>query len=204
MQAFSGCADSENPGPPLTGRAGAVILGSEGPAVVVGSLLRVYVLTNADRQGADLAVNFSARAEGQDACEERGCLEDQARDLIKPHTPIPFLLQRKEKKLAPSSIVSKKRANHHAADRSGDRRTTLDLSYHSSTGGASPFAPPVPGKAPRTDTVRGALGCRKTPAGFSDRVDAARCANAPSACGGRFAHLRSEKYFLRRTCRRRK
>ena len=59
---------TKNSGPPLTGRTGAVILGSEGPAVVVGSLLRVYVLTNADRQGHDLAVIFFCLRRGP------GCL----------------------------------------------------------------------------------------------------------------------------------
>ena len=58
---------------------------------------------------------FSAFAEGEDAYEKRRRLEDQTRDLIKTHVPTPFL-EEKGENVAPFSMVSKKRVDHHDAD----------------------------------------------------------------------------------------
>ena len=66
---------------------------------------------NDDRQGSSLAVIFSALAEGEDAYEKRGGLEDQARDLIKAHMPTPFRMRR-EKKVSSLLYLSKKRVDH--------------------------------------------------------------------------------------------
>ena len=46
--------------------------------------------------------------------------------------------------------------------------------------------------------------CWESPLGFPNKKIAVRCAHKSSAKGGRFAHWRTERYFLRRTRRRRK
>lgn len=105
----------ENFGPSLTGRAEAVILRAERLTVVVGSRssdMYHYIVTVRVPAWRSF---FSAAAEGKDAYEERGGLEDQAHDLIKTHGPTPFLKEKGGKE-APISTVSRKRADHRFAD----------------------------------------------------------------------------------------
>ena len=85
----------------MTGRAGEVILESEG----TGSDGRLSIGQRYVPEGT-LTVRipawrsfFSALAEGEDAHEKRGSLEDQTGDLIKAHMPTPFR-KRREKSCA--------------------------------------------------------------------------------------------------------
>ena len=95
----------------MTGWAGAVILWSEG-LIRSGRLLWFRPFSkNDDRQGPAWRSLFSALAEGEDAYEKRGGLEDQARDLIKAHMPTPFRMRR-EKKVSSLLYLSKKRVDH--------------------------------------------------------------------------------------------
>ncbi len=65
---------------------------------MVGSLLDYVSEETLTVRGATWRSFFSAFAEGKDAYEQRGCLEDQAHDLIWSHLPTPFLYEKGEMK----------------------------------------------------------------------------------------------------------